>query len=139
MLAWHRLSESRVGCPSVHPQLATLDDVAHMLGLHPKTVAQRLSETDELPGVRVGHSYRFWRPAVQAFARGEQYSDPAMDDTELASVELMSVAQAAAQLGLAENTVRALAKKGQLPAMQIVGVWRIRWPALRDQIAGINT
>jgi excisionase family DNA binding protein len=53
------------------PKVYTVDQVAEILQVHPRTVYRAL-EANSLRGFRVGTTWRVTQEALEAFMRGEQ-------------------------------------------------------------------
>lgn len=120
----------------MHPLLLDLRGAAELVGVTAQTT-RTWALRGRIPGLRVGGSWRFWRPALLAAAAGVETGPgaghgPAQQAPE---PELVSISQLADLLGLHERTVSLLLRQGNLPGRKTGGRWRVYWPAVRDAIA----
>ena len=126
--------ELRVGW--MHPRLLDLPATAALVGVTPQTT-RNWAIAGRIPGVRVGGSWRFWRPAVLAVVVGPEsaHRSEAAAEADVVEPGIVGVKQLADLLGIHDRTVNELLRRGQLPGRKIGGSWRIFWPDVRDAIA----
>lgn len=106
-----------------------------MIAVTPQTT-RNWAVAGRIPGIRVGGSWRFWRPALLAAVAGTEITDRSVSDpADVAEPEVVSISQLADLLGVHANTVNLLLRQGSLPGRKIGGRWRVYWPAVRDAIA----
>lgn len=131
----------------MHPQIATLSEVARVLDLNVRTVSKRFDE-GSMPGVKVGRSYRFWLPAVHAAVSGSGYDAATVeaDDPWAGDIAYLSIPACAEALDVSVSTVRRILASDEAESIEVtrsatrIGrLWRISWPLLRDQMAGLGT
>lgn len=107
----------------------TLEQAAELLQLHPRTVVAK-ARTGQLPGAKLGGSWRFWKPSLEAVLTGAPTVAPTGGDPEW-----VNTTQAAELLGTTRQTILNLVSRGQLPAGKVAGQWRVHWWRVRDAIA----
>ena len=119
----------------MHPHLMDLDGVARTLAVSSVT-ARRWASDGRIPGVRIGGQWRFWAPAVLTRAVGPEAAShvPALPPGHT-DPTIVGTAQLAELLGIHEQTVTVLLRKGAIPATKVGHQWRAYWPNIRDRIA----
>lgn len=119
----------------MHPRLLDLPATAALVGMSPQTI-RNWTASGRIPGVRVGGSWRWWRPAVLAAVVGSESAQRSeAREPEVDEPGIVGVTQMAGLLGIHDRTVNELLRQGALPGRKIGGTWRISWPDVRDAIA----
>ncbi|GAA2027447.1 helix-turn-helix domain-containing protein [Pseudokineococcus marinus] len=119
----------------MHPRLLDLRATAALVAVTPQT-ARNWAHAGRIPGVRVGGSWRFWRPAVLAAVVGPESAQRSeAREPEVDEPGIVGIKQLADLLGVHDRTVNELLRRGQLPGRKIGNSWRLSWPDIRDAIA----
>lgn len=114
----------------MHAHLMTLEQAADLLQLHPRTVVAK-ARSGQLPGAKLGGSWRFWKPSIEAVLTGRPWTPDEADGDP----EWVNTTRAAELLGTTRQTILNLVTRGQLPAGKVAGQWRVHWWRVRDAIA----